>query len=75
MGSYGGIPNYDLAVTFSMDDGSQISMTIQGVTHQSFKDTLDRYRWIHFDDVSVNLGHVRHVTVKKVTAKKGTANG
>lgn len=60
-----GIPNYDLAVTFSMDDGSEIKVTLPGVTHQRFKDTLDRYRWLHFDEMSVNLAHVRHVLVEK----------
>ena len=61
-----GIANYELKATFAMDDGSQICMTIPNRTEQELKDTLDRYRWIHFDGLSVNLSHVRHVTIEKV---------
>ena len=70
IGEYG-IANYELKVTFTMDDGSQISMSVSGRTEQEFKDTLDRYRWIHFDGLSVNLSHVRHVTLEKVMKARG----
>lgn len=69
--SYRGIPNYELQVKFDMDDGSEISMTISGRTYDEFKETLDRYRWIHFDGLSVNMAHVRVVHVEMARKKDG----
>ena len=64
IGKYG-VPNYELQVKFDMDDGSEISMTISGRSYDEFKEVLDHHRWIHFDGLSVNLSHVRHVTIEK----------